>query len=64
MQRDNFLPTAINDLQQFTEKLIRKDSPEWHLAHGLLRIAQGIQQEASILEARLSAIEARISLRQ
>jgi len=67
MERQNYLPIAIYSLQRNADQLVslgRQDSPEWHLANGLLRIARGIQQDASILEARLVALEARLSPQQ
>lgn len=31
----------------------RKDAPEWHLANGLLRLAQGLKEEHEAREERL-----------
>ena len=59
--RDNYLSVAIHDLQQAAGRMIQKDTTEFHLVYGLLRIAQGLQQESSMMEARLIAIEVQLS---
>jgi hypothetical protein len=43
-----FYAVATNSFQthlDWIEQQGRKDSPDWHLANGLLRLAQGLQQD-------------------
>jgi hypothetical protein len=37
------------------EKQGRRDSPDWHLTNGLLRLAQGLQQDHEAQEQRLKS---------
>jgi hypothetical protein len=39
---------------EWIEKQGRKDSPDWHLVNGLLRLAQGLQQDHADEEDRRS----------
>ena len=43
----NFFSAAVRSFQENLERIEtegRKDSPDWHLASGLLQLAQGLQQ--------------------
>ena len=52
----DFYAVATDSFQahlDWIEKQDRKDSPDWHLANGLLRLAQGLQQDHEFEEDRL-----------
>ncbi len=43
----NFFSAAVRSFQENLDRIEtqgRKDSPDWHLANGLLLLAQGLQQ--------------------
>lgn len=49
---------AIDSFQahlDWIEKQGQKDSPDWHLTNGLLRLAQGLQQDHEAQEERLKS---------
>ncbi len=51
----NFYAVAIRSFQEnlnWIEKQGRKDSPDWHLANGLLRLAQALKQDHDDQEER------------
>lgn len=51
----DFYAVATDSFQahlDWIEKQGRKDSPDWHLANGLLRLVQGLQQDHSVEEER------------
>jgi hypothetical protein len=53
-----FYAVATNSFQthlDWLERQGRKDSPDWHLANGLLRLAQGLQQDHEAQEERLKS---------
>jgi CheY-like chemotaxis protein len=63
MERDNYFSVAIASLRYNVDQIKkegRESSPDWHLANGLLRLAEGILQEVLILEERLSGFERRL----
>jgi hypothetical protein len=43
----------FQDTLERIEKEGRKDSPEWYLANGLLRLAQGLKEDHDAQEERL-----------
>ncbi len=52
----NFYAVAIHSFQEnlnWIERQGRKDSPDWHLANGFLRLAQALQQDRDDQEERL-----------
>ena len=54
----DFYAVAIDSFQahlDWIEKQGRKDSPDWHLTNGLLRLAQGLQQDREAQEERLKS---------
>jgi hypothetical protein len=56
MEPDNYFATAIHSFQQnlsHIEAEGRKESPDWHLLNGLLRLAQGLKQLDDKLEGHL-----------
>jgi hypothetical protein len=64
MEKENYFSLAAYSFQEqakYIKSVGRENSPEWHLANGFARMAQGLEQESRILESRLSAIEARLS---
>lgn len=51
----DFYAAATDSFQahmDWIEKQGRKDSPEWHLVNGLLRLAQGLQHDHADEEER------------
>jgi hypothetical protein len=51
----NFYAAAAHSFQEsltWMERQGRKDSPGWHLANGLLRLAQGLKQDLDAQEER------------
>jgi len=51
----DFYAVATDSFQAYPdwiEKQGRKDSPDWHLVNGLLRLAQGLQQDHADEEER------------
>lgn len=54
----DFYADAAHSFQEnlnWIENQGRKNSPDWHLAHGLLRLAQGLQQDQEDREAGLKS---------
>ena len=54
----NFYGAAVHSLQESLnsmERQGRKDSPDWHLANGLLRLAQGLKQDHDAQEERMKS---------
>jgi hypothetical protein len=54
----NFYAAAVHSFQEslnWMERQERKDSPEWHLANGLLRLAQGLKQDHDAQEDRMKS---------
>ena len=54
----DYFGQAANSFQihlDWIEQQGRKDAPDWHLANGLLRLAQGLQQEHEAKEGRLKS---------
>jgi hypothetical protein len=54
----NFYAAAVHSFQEslnWMERQGRKDSPEWHLANGLLRLAQGLKQDHDAQEDRMKS---------
>ena len=54
----DFYAVAIDSFQahlDWIEKQGQKDSPDWHLTNGLLRLAQGLQQDHEAQEERLKS---------
>ncbi len=54
----DFYALATDSFQahlDWIEKQGRKDSPDWHLTNGLLRLAQGLQQDHEAQEERLKS---------
>ena len=54
----DFYAVATNSFQTYLdwiEQQGRKDSPDWHLTNGLLRLAQGLQQDHEAQEERLKS---------
>jgi hypothetical protein len=65
MERENYFSVAIASFRYNLEQIQnqgRESAPEWHVANGLLRLAQGMLQDARIMEKRLSAIESKLNL--
>ncbi len=53
-----FYASATDSFQahlDWIEKQGRKDSPDWYLTNGLLRLAQGLQQDDEAQEERLKS---------
>jgi hypothetical protein len=51
----NFYAVATDSFQthlDWLEQQGRKDSPDWHLSNGLLRLAQGLRQDHEAEEER------------
>ena len=54
----DFYAVATDSFQihlDWLEQQGRKDSPDWHLTNGLLRLAQGLQQDDEAQEERLKS---------
>jgi hypothetical protein len=54
----DFYADAAHSFQEnlnWIENQGRKNSPDWYLANGLLRLAQGLQQDQEAQEARLKS---------
>jgi hypothetical protein len=54
----SFYAAAVHSFQEslnWMERQGRKDSPEWHLANGLLRLAQGLKQDHDAQEDRMKS---------
>jgi hypothetical protein len=54
----DFYAVATDSFQthlDWIERQGRKDSPDWHLTNGLLRLAQGLQQDHEAQEERLKS---------
>jgi len=54
----NFYAAAVHSFQEslnWMERQGRRDSPEWHLANGLLRLAQGLKQDHDAQEDRMKS---------
>jgi hypothetical protein len=54
----NFYAAAVQSFQEsltWMERQGRKDSPDWHLANGLLRLAQGLKQDHDAQEERMKS---------
>ena len=54
----DFYTEATHSFQEnlnWIESQGRKNSPDWHLANGLLRLAQGLQQDREAHEALLKS---------
>lgn len=54
----NFYAVAIQSFQEnlnWIEKQGRKDSPDWHLANGLLRLTQALKHDHDDQEERLKS---------
>lgn len=54
----NFYAAAVYSFQEsltWMERQGRKDSPDWHLANGLLRLAQGLKQDHDAQEELLKS---------
>jgi hypothetical protein len=54
----NFYAAAVHSFQEslnWMERQGRKDSPDWHLANGLLRLAQGLKQDHDAQEDRMKS---------
>lgn len=54
----DFYSVAIRSFEEnlnWIEKESRKGSPDWHLANGLLRLTQGLQQDYEEREERLKS---------
>ena len=61
----DFYGVAIHSFREnldWIERQGRKDSPDWHLANGFLRLAQALKQDHDDQEERLKSF-ARTSLR-
>jgi hypothetical protein len=55
---NDFYTEATHSFQEnlnWIENQGRKNSPDWYLANGLLRLAQGLQQDREDREARLKS---------
>jgi hypothetical protein len=58
VQMVDFYALATDSFQtrlDWIEQQGRKDSPDWHLTNGLLRLAQGLQQDHEAQEERLKS---------
>ena len=54
----DFYAVAASSFQihlDWIEQQGRKDTPDWHLANGLLRLAQGLQQDHEAQEEQLKS---------
>lgn len=54
----DYFAVATQSFQQNLNRIEnegRKDSPEWHLVNGLLRLAQGLEQDHEAREEHLKA---------
>jgi hypothetical protein len=54
----DFYTEAIHSFQEnldWIERKGRKDSPDWHLANGLPRLAEGLRQDHEAEEERLKS---------
>lgn len=54
----NFYAAAVHSFQESLNRMERqgrKDSPDWHLANGFLRLAQGLQQDHDAQEERMKS---------
>ena len=63
----NFYAVAIHSFQEnldWIERQGRKDSPDWHLANGFLRLAQALKQDHDDQEERLKCVRKDFSARK
>jgi hypothetical protein len=60
----NFYGAAVHSFQESLnsmERQGRKDSSDWHLANGLLRLAQGLKQDHDAEEERRKSFARSVS---